>query len=204
MRRRVERRGEIATMEAASSRPVLSLGDGSAGLVPFRRVFATGEYDRSHEIVLRGSAYHGIPGVRIFTPLRITDADTAVLVLRGFVPSPDATDATLDSLEEPGLVTVSGIALAISARQGGNGALLRDGHTTWRWLDLDAVRRALPYAVREFYILQARDTTLPRFPIRLLPPPADDGGHLNYAIQWFAFGVIAIVVGGLVGFRKKY
>jgi cytochrome oxidase assembly protein ShyY1 len=31
----------------------------------------------------------------------------------------------------------------------------------------------------------------------------DDGPHLNYAIQWFAFAGIAVVVGAVVGFGKK-
>ena len=38
---------------------------------------------------------------------------------------------------------------------------------------------------------------LPRFPRRLDPPPFDDGPHLSYAIQWFAFAIIAIVFGGI-------
>jgi hypothetical protein len=33
---------------------------------------------------------------------------------------------------------------------------------------------------------------------RLTPPPLDDGPHLNYAIQWFAFAVIALVGAGVV------
>jgi surfeit locus 1 family protein len=33
-------------------------------------------------------------------------------------------------------------------------------------------------------------------PRRLPPPSLDEGPHLNYAIQWFAFATIALVGAG--------
>jgi cytochrome oxidase assembly protein ShyY1 len=30
------------------------------------------------------------------------------------------------------------------------------------------------------------------------PPPLDDGPHLSYAIQWFAFTLIALVFAGIM------
>jgi surfeit locus 1 family protein len=161
-----------------------------------------GVYDGANEIVLRELSFEGTPGVRVVTPLRPTIGDTALLVLRGFVPAPDARRAPLDSLGEPGERLVAGLALPLESATDGGAPLDRDGHTSWRRLDLAALRRRLPYPIYGFYLLQTPDSSLPRFPRRLDAPVPDDGPHLNYAIQWFAFALIATVVGVVVA-RKQ-
>src|SRR5688572_6110495 len=79
-----------------------------------RPVRATGRYDRTAEIVLRGQVFGGVPGVVLVTPLRIEGAgDTVVLVERGFVPSPDALTLPPDAeLDEAGAQEVRGLAFA--------------------------------------------------------------------------------------------
>jgi surfeit locus 1 family protein len=179
---------------------MLSL-DSSAGVDPVgRRVQARGRYDHTHDITLRGKEYGGVPGVEIVSPLLLDSTHRAVLVSRGFVPSPDAVTAYPDSLREPGEHMVEGIALPITP--GGGAPLQRGDQTTWARLDLAALRDRLPYPIGAFYIRQSPDTALPRFPRRLDPPLLDDGPHLSYAIQWFAFAIIAIVFGGIM-IRQK-
>ena len=73
-----------------------------------------------------------------------------------------------------------------------------EGQTTWGRLDLAALRAALPYQLYPYSIQQLPDSTLPRFPRRQPPPPLDDGPHLNYAIQWFSFALIALVFAGIM------
>jgi cytochrome oxidase assembly protein ShyY1 len=81
---------------------------------------------------------------------------------------------------------------------GGGLPLERDGRVTWRRLDLDAIRGRLPYPILDVVLVQAPDSSLPRFPRRVEPPPLDDGPHRNYAIQWFAFALTALVIGGAI------
>jgi cytochrome oxidase assembly protein ShyY1 len=38
---------------------------------------------------------------------------------------------------------------------------------------------------------------------RLTPPPLDEGPHLSYAIQWFAFAAIALIGAGAVAIRRE-
>src|SRR5690606_32958961 len=69
-----------------------------------------------------------------------------------------------------------------------------DFRVTWTILDLAALRQQFPYPLASFFV-QALPTdagagTLPR---PLPPPELDDGPHLGYAIQWFAFATIAVV-----------
>src|SRR4051794_17287263 len=71
-----------------------------------RRVTASGRYDDAHPIVLRGRVYQGVPGIEIVSPLILKPGREAVLVNRGFVPTPDAFTIAPDSLREPGPVRV--------------------------------------------------------------------------------------------------
>jgi surfeit locus 1 family protein len=154
-----------------------------------RRVTARGSYDDDRSIVLRGGALQGVPGVYVATPLRISGSATAVLVERGFVPSPDATTADVGLLYEPGEVRVKGLARTLTP--GGGKPLAREGNTTWVKLDLDALRQRLPYPILPISIRQTPDSGLPRLPTRLEPPPLDEGPHMSYAIQWFLFAGMA-------------
>ncbi len=192
-----ERRATNAVALSARSAPVISLGGTSEGGDPVgRRVRARGRYDHTHDITIRGREYGGVPGVEIVSPLLLDGTHRAVLVNRGFVPTPDAVTVYPDSLREPGEHSFEGIALPITP--GGGAPLQRGGQTTWARLDLAALQERFPYPIRAFYIRQSPDTALPRFPRRLDPPVLDDGPHLSYAIQWFAFAIIAVVFAGIV------
>ena len=198
-----ERRAANAlAIQARSTAPVRldSVTTGDSSLIE-RRVLATGRYDHAHDVVLRGRAYQGAPGVEIVTPLVFEGGRTAVLVNRGFVPAPDAASVETDSLREPGPVTVKGLAQALPS---GSGAPLeRPRGTTWARLDLEALGDRMPYTLAPIYIRQQPDSALPRFPRRLEAVPIDDGPHLNYAIQWFSFAVMAVVFGVVVWRQKR-
>lgn len=199
-----QRRSANAMALAARGEPVVDLSAG--GLPPeaalaHRRVRATGRYDRGHEIVLRGVTFEEAPGVQVVTPL-VMENGRAILVKRGFVPAPDAVSADLDGLDEPGVVTVSGVALPIDSSRGKGAPLPHDGRTTWARLDLPALRSTMPYPLLPVYLLQAQDSALPRSPRRLPVPALDDGPHLSYALQWFAFATTALIVAGILAFRS--
>lgn len=150
----------------------------------------------------------------------------AVLVLRGAVPAPDGfhapvgearppearpatgpADETADRDEAAPPVTVHGLALPPpeGERAPRPDTLHSDVgvHPVLSRLDLDLLRELLPYPVLETYV-QADSATarVPpsqgvRLPLRLEPPRLDDGPHLMYAIQWFAFAAI-LLVGGTI------
>lgn len=196
-----ERRAANAAAAAARAAPELDLAVRAGAATAQRRVRATGAYDRAHEQVLRGRALQEVPGVSLVTPLRVPElGDTAVLVERGFVPAPDAVTLRPDSgaFDEPGTHTVHGVALPITGGDDGGQPLAHAGLTTWRRLDLAALRARLPYPILDVYILQAPDSALPRMPRRREPPALDDEGpHQSYAIQWFVFAAMAVVFAGI-------
>jgi surfeit locus 1 family protein len=189
----------IAAARAAAPATLPPVPAGVAGLAG-RRIVARGRYDHAHEIVIRGDVLQGVPGVRIVTPLLLADSGPAVLVVRGFLPAPDAVTVNLRGSEEPGEQTVRGFGQPVPAGPGE--PIEHDGRSTWRRLDLNALRRRLPYPVLAVYIKQSPDSTLPRFPRREELPPIDDGPHLSYAVQWFLFAGMAVAFAFLVVGRR--
>jgi surfeit locus 1 family protein len=169
-----------------------------------RRVFATGRFDFAHEVVLRGRALDGVPGVEVVTPLRMNGTDTAVLVMRGYVPSADAITYEEVAHREPDSLRVVGFAMPVPSDSAGASPALRKGAETWRRLDLASVRARLPYPLEAVYIVADSPVTVSPAPRRLPAPALDDGPHLNYAIQWFAFASIAFGgAGALLWHRRR-
>jgi surfeit locus 1 family protein len=188
-----QRRAANQEILRARAEPPISLdqpGRRDSAALAHRWMTVTGRYDRRHQLVLRGQSYLGTPGVHVVTPLRPRGSDTAVLVIRGFVPAADGARAELDSLDEPGERRVTGLAEPIGS--GGGKAIALGRQSTWARLDLPALVAALPYPILPLAILQTPDSTLPRYPRRLAPPELDDGPHLSYVVQWFLFSALAV------------
>ncbi len=199
-----ERRAANRVIRAARAAPVIALSGEtlrSADEFVERRVTATGRYDDAHDIVLRGAALQGVPGVYLATPLRLAGTDTAVLVERGFVPAPDALTLDPGPLAEPGQVQVAGLARRLLP--GGGNPRQIGGRTTWARLDAAALGDSLPYPILPISIRQTPDSSLPSFPRRLDPPPIDEGPHLSYAVQWFLFATLAVAFTFLVIGRQS-
>jgi surfeit locus 1 family protein len=193
-----ERRAANVAILAARRAPPVPITASSAHTDTLRehRVTATGRYDHAREFIVRGQVLEGSPGVRIVTPLLLADGGPSVLVDRGFLPSPDAVSVNPEGSAEPGPRTVRGIALPVGTAPGE--PVQHAGRTTWRRLELEALRRRLPYPVLPVYILQSPDSSLPAFPRRLEAPPVDEGPHLGYAVQWFLFAGLAAAFAVLV------
>src|SRR2546422_11373900 len=82
-------------------------------LFPYTTLFrsvAHGIYDFSAERTWPGRSFEGTPGVALVTPLRLSGG-SAVLVDRGWVPSPDAFHVDHAVYGELDTVTITGIAL---------------------------------------------------------------------------------------------
>lgn len=199
-----ERRAANEVVSESLNRPLVDLNTASFDSeLEHRRVGAHGVYDREHEIVIRGRVYRGSPGVHLVTPLLLEGRDTAVLVLRGFVSAPDGVSFDTSGLNEDGVVVVRGIAEPIRAAPDSGERNQVGERVTWRRLDLNAVRTTLPFPVLGVVIRQTPDSSLPEPPHRLEPAALDDGPHLSYAVQWFAFATISVVGALILFFRKR-
>lgn len=208
-----QRRARNAAFREAQTFPPVSLD--SALLVGLardperfvnRRVRLRGEWDAERTLVLRGRAQGGRPGVHLVTPLRIPGSGVAVLVNRGWVPSPDAATVDPAPFAEPGLREVEGLVQRIpSTGNRGAPSVSRGGGLTFQRLDRAALRDRLSYPVLPVY-LQRVPNAAPSASVLPQPVPLPDlgeGPHLGYAVQWFSFAAIALIGWGVVAFRHR-
>lgn len=193
------RRAANTVALAARVLPTLDL-NGTPGARPegYRRVILRGTYDRGFEIVLRGRAEAGTPGVQVVTALYRPGQDTAILINRGFLPAPDALTPDRDAPVPEGEVTIEGVAFPLPEAEDSGAPLVRSAGNTWRRLDLSLRARA-PYPLAPYYVLLSPDDASHGWPHAASPPPLDDGPHLSYTLQWigiagvaFAFGVVVL------------
>ena len=202
--RLLARRVGNATAQAARLLPPVELASAGSDDLGDRRVTAHGTFDHAHDMLLRGQVLSGAPGVVVVTPLREAGGDSAILVVRGFVPSADGISVPdLDSLGEPGEQSISGIARRIPLRTGQGQPLLRDGRMTWKAMELDALRPELPYPVMGFLLFATPVPGRTGWPRRLEPPPLDDGPHKSYMLQWFGFATVALVMASIALRRRQ-
>jgi surfeit locus 1 family protein len=186
------------------------------------RVRLRGTFDFDNEIVLVNRSRDGAPGVNILTPVKLAGRDTAVVVNRGWVYSPDGS--TVDLLrwrEAPaatGTAYVSWLPVIGTAPTGG----LRPGEpgssTPARRVTRAArnqIAGALPYPIAPYQLILldtaaiddagaayggtgagplGTEAAVDRTrPVRIPLPALDEGPHQSYAVQWFAFAAIALV-----------
>lgn len=192
----------------AVSAPSATLEDDS---LAWRRVRIEGRYDYGREIVLRGRAHGGTPGVYVVSPLR-RDQGAAVLVVRGWLPAADGVHAPLSrgrpAAGTDSTVSVTGVLLPSVAGQ--EAGVTRDTvegeqHLVASHVNVAALSDSLPYPVAPLYVQRtagggvsdgerrgAGDRGEDRLPQVLAAPSPDPGPHFWYAVQWFGFAVIAL------------
>jgi surfeit locus 1 family protein len=190
---------------AQGAATLLPLGAAAATSVPlYQRVSVTGELDGGHQFLLDNRAYQGRPGYEVLTPLARTGAAT-LLVDRGWVPF-TGSRAHLPEVSLPpgGPVTLSGrLALLPSAG-------LAFGHAApgGAWPKVTAFPRMDELAAAYGEPLEPRilllDDAAPHGYVRDWQPPGMSPlRHYSYAIQWWSFAALALLVWAVMVFRRR-
>jgi surfeit locus 1 family protein len=200
MSRLQQRRAWRAMVEQRERMVPLNLGavTGAEDSLAYRAATVQGTFDFGHQVLVTNRVVDEIPAVYVVTPLRY--GDRAVLVERGWTPSADGYSAPLDALAEPDTVTVTGMLLEMPRGSLPDSAawplhVSRDDPAT--------LGERLPYPLFPLVLRRTHATRpLPAGLLLVAAPVLDDGPHLSYAIQWFAFAAIA-VVGSVILFRKE-
>lgn len=174
---------------------------GDTGRVHYRSASATGRYDYSHELVLSGRTHQGSPGVELLTPLRLAGRDTAVLVNRGWVYSPDAGTVDLARWREKDSATVTGYWELFAPEMPVLARAPRDARTVRR-MTRGEIEAKLPYPVAAYYLV-ATSVKDSAGPARRDIPVLDDGPHMSYAMQWFFFAAISLGGAAVVALRER-
>lgn len=201
LRERQALNAELASRAVDSAVTVSQLPSDTAN-AHYRRVSVQGAYDYANEIVLTLRSRDGSPGVNIVTPLHLAATDTALLVVRGWVYSPDGMTVDLAKWRESAQSNGSGfIETFPPSRKGRNSSPTHPN--AYRWLDRRGLEARFHYPLKPYYVVltsppdSGAESAIPRLTI----PTMDEGPHRSYAIQWFSFAAISII--GTILFLRR-
>lgn len=150
-----------------------------------------GSYDVAGQRVVRNRPLNGQPGYEVVVPFRL-DSGEAVVVDRGWLPIGNNTPGRPDSIPAP----PSGEVTAVVRLKPGEAKLDRGAvEGQLASIDLPAFATELPYPLLTgAYGQLAGETPAPAsMPVAFPKPATDEGTHLSYSLQWFAFGVLMFV-----------
>lgn len=195
-----EKQALIESFQRGTQSSVELMGDITVDELPlYQHVRAEGQYEPARQILLDNMpSQAGKPGFRVLTPFRRQGSERLLLVDRGWVPlgatrqdlpavfvSPEhrAVSGRLDTLPAPGVrVGEAGVA----------------GDTHWprvlNFPQTQDIEKVLGAQVEARIVLL--DPAAPNGYERVWRPALQFGPerHLGYAIQWFAFAIVAVVI----------
>ena len=165
----------------------------------YRKSIMIGRFDSSHEFLLNNQVWNGQLGYHILTPLILQGSSAVVLVDRGWIPYADARQGK--RYDETGLVTINGM-ISLSQTGFDLNTLLKGSPSSSSSSDgfvgkinLEQIQKQIGIAFLPVYIQETPDPSFTGLPERISPTiDLSEGPHLGYAIQWFSFTLILLVV----------
>jgi surfeit locus 1 family protein len=209
LRRLEQRRALNSAVEAGLNAPATELSGQTIApaALHLHRVIVTGTFDNQENIAIMNRPFEGQAGMRLVTPLLIDGSDQAVLVDRGWIPLDQTDPEQRRQYDQPGVITIEGIAYQTQPQP--DRALVpqdpipgfgKDRRDQWFRVDIDRIEQQLPYPLLPVFIAQSAgenaDADTP--PLREGRIELDEGSHLSYALQWFGFAAIAVIVYGIL------
>ena len=184
---------------------VLPLGSDALASVPlYQRVSVSGALDAQHQFLLDNRSYQGRPGYEVLTPLTRAGAMT-LLVDRGWVPFSGSRAQLPDvSLDPETAVTLTGRSGLLPSP----GLALGRAPPSGAWPKVTAFPSMADLAGALATALEPR--------ILLLDPAAAHGyvrdwqppgmsplRHFSYAIQWWSFAALGLLMWTIMALRGK-
>ena len=200
-RRAEQKRALGAELERALKLPPIQLAPAEVdtGTLLHKRVAARGRFVAERTVLLDNKLRRGRPGYEVVTPLALAGSEWHVLVNRGWIAAPPSRE-TLPEVRTPsGELTIVGIALerlphALQAGVAPTGKLRQN-------LDIGAFAAESGLRLQPLVIEQhsdagdglARDWPRPDLGIER---------HESYALQWYLFAGLAIVLLAVLSVRR--
>ncbi len=180
-------RANLAAAPAPLQRLLSTSGEPSSD-VQWQRVTVTGHYDADHQIAVLYRTRNGAPGVDVVTPF-VTDAGPAVLVDRGWVPSP-ANGNLVQDLPPPaaGRVTLTG---RVRVGSDGSSSQVTPSQGSVRAVSAEAIEAILPYPLYDGFLeLTTESPASPHAPTKAGEPDLGGGPSFFYGFQWLFFALL--------------
>jgi cytochrome oxidase assembly protein ShyY1 len=203
-------RGELRQAEwnrfATGAERVVPLGSQGIDQVPrYQRVGVVGRLDPDHQFLLDNRSYQGRPGFEVLTPMQRPNG-RVVLIDRGWVPFSGLRERLPGvALKPRGTVTVVGRVDSLPSPGLASGRAAPDRQGPWpkvtAFPSMDQLSLALGVPLERHMVLldpQEEDGYVRDWH----PPGVEPIRHWSYAVQWWSFGVVLIVLWIGLSFRK--
>lgn len=203
-----ERRIENAVGEERFSAEAIALSDlleaanGDLENLEYRRALVTGVFAPDDEVLIRSQVQLGTAGFHVITPL-VGEGRRAALVNRGWIPLVLDDVPVTEAPPPDGVVTVEGwVHLSQEKPPFGPTDPDESRLSAMSRVDIDRIQKQTAATLAPVYLVELDDAR-EELPVPVDMPVFDDEGpHLAYAIQWFAFALIGVVGYGFL-LRKQ-
>ncbi|MBC7782124.1 MAG: SURF1 family protein [Proteobacteria bacterium] len=213
--------GVIDAAASAVPVPVQSLGASAAlEALAWRPIEAVGRFDAERVVLLDNRTREGVAGYEVLTPFVLSGSADVLLVNRGWIAAPARRDRLPQIATPDGEVRLIGLATVPSTRF----IELRaqtDDTSRWQNWTIDRARARWGLDLLAFAMLQTGETrpvgvvsasaaqgaqaaVVPADGLMRIWPRPDAGidKHRGYALQWFSFASIALVVWIALAMRR--
>ncbi len=155
----------------------------------------TGTYDFARQIAVQGQFSEEAPGYWLVTPLQIEGSNSAILVNRGWIPAAEGEAGDWSAFDETPDPPVRGyLQKSRKMPDGSTSVVPADRAKGWWRLDIESIQSQMPYSLLPVALQVAPDESRSRneLPRRVAVDfDLSEGSHMIYAIQWYAFALIA-------------
>jgi cytochrome oxidase assembly protein ShyY1 len=144
-----------------------------------------------HTRIVRNRPLNGAPGYEVLVPFRTLEGGT-VVVDRGWLPIGNESAGQPDTVPAP----PSGVVDVVVRAKVGEPAVNRDApEGQVASIELPALRDDFGYGIHlgAYGVLASESPAPGTAPAPIPRPVLDEGNHLSYSLQWFAFGVLGFV-----------
>lgn len=158
----------------------------------WKQVKITGSYDLAGQRLVRNRPQNGFPGFEVVVPFTVAGGGPTVIIDRGWLALGTLANGVPNSIPEPASGTVTVVARIFPSEapvsRGAPAGQLAN-------VDLGRYQSQLHYPILTgAYGQMVSESPLPAVVPQSFPAPSiDDGTHLSYALQWYAFAVLGFV-----------
>lgn len=197
MDRRAETLAEInrvLTNYSAAPVPFSAVKDEFSELDPAKewtQVELRGRYDADGQRIVRNRPLNGQPGYEVVVPFKLATGET-VVIDRGWLPIGNNNPGRPDSIPAP----PTGEVTAVVRLKAGEPTLQRgapEGQLASIYLPAYAEELGYPVLTGAYGQLASETPPAAEMPFPFPMPSTEEGTHLSYSLQWFAFGVLMFI-----------